>query len=521
MWIAKVPVVVAEAGAVEVEGIDDGHEMGASGDARLYRGRVEVATEEHETLALARGCMLGPVTNAVGWRRWREVGEIGRLTPRLADGLNLGGKLVRADGSAGLFRDNVGMESNASDEGAQMAGIAAERWGRARLSFRVRAEPCPDCVPDASALPMRLRLQRGGVGDFTAWLRLAPLGSTWLHLAEQHQLVAASDPLPPAHSLNTTSEQLVARRAASSASGAGGSSSRRTSSEIDSAHDRLSDAIEGLRQDVEDVKQSVAVVERSGPERFGVTPDELRRRKAFVEECEAEIKALSKVVKQSAPDGRRGGSRFDSVKIDVDGQDEDATEAFEREQQQVSSPPWHPSRSRRSLTDLALTMMPSTQILMSRQDSTLDKIGTTLNSLRNQAGMMGQEIGEQIEIIDAFDGEVEQSQGRLGKAMRKMDERPLIVLPFCHPIPHARTNTAHRSKLSIRALVSSPSKDAAEAAKDCRAAMGCEVLRCTARLGPNATRPLGARHSRSPPSPSLARHLVAISRRAIHPETSL
>lgn len=67
-------------------------------------------------------------------------------------------------------------------------------------------------------------------------------------------------------------------------------------------------------------------------------------------------------------------------------------------------------------------MMPCTQILMSRQDSTLDKIGTTLNSLRNQAGMMGQEIGEQIEIIDAFDGEVEQSQGRLGKAMRKMDE---------------------------------------------------------------------------------------------------
>lgn len=35
--------------------------------------------------------------------------------------------------------------------------------------------------------------------------------------------------------------------------------------------------------------------------------------------------------------------------------------------------------------------------------------------------MMGQEIGEQIEIIDAFDGEVEQSQGRLSKAMLKMD----------------------------------------------------------------------------------------------------
>lgn len=59
---------------------------------------------------------------------------------------------------------------------------------------------------------------------------------------------------------------------------------------------------------------------------------------------------------------------------------------------------------------------------MSRQDTTLDKIGTTLSSLRNQAGLMGQEIGEQIEIIDAFDSEVETSQGRLSKAMTKMDE---------------------------------------------------------------------------------------------------
>lgn len=74
------------------------------------------------------------------------------------------------------------------------------------------------------------------------------------------------------------------------ASSQSGSSSRRASTDVGSAHDRLCDAIEGLRQDVEDVKQSVLVVERSGAERFGVSPDELVRRKKFVEECEAEIK---------------------------------------------------------------------------------------------------------------------------------------------------------------------------------------------------------------------------------------
>ncbi len=54
-----------------------------------------------------------------------------------------------------------------------------------------------------------------------------------------------------------------------SQSQASSSSSAHNQAELESAHDRLSDAIEGLRQDVEDVKQSVLVVERSGPERFG------------------------------------------------------------------------------------------------------------------------------------------------------------------------------------------------------------------------------------------------------------
>ncbi|PWZ00789.1 hypothetical protein BCV70DRAFT_237118 [Testicularia cyperi] len=186
--------------------------------------------------------------------------------------------------------------------------------------------------------------------------------------------------------------QSLLSGSSSSVSGAG--SSRRNSSELESAHDRLQDAIEGLRQDVEDVKQSVLVVERSGPERFGVSLEELRNRKKFVEECEAEIKSLSKTA-QAGRQGTRTGGKGGFDAINMDDEDEDATEAFEREQQ---------------------------QILMSRQDNTLDKIGSTLSSLRSQAGMMGQEIGEQIEIIDAFDTEVDQSQGRLSKAMRKMDE---------------------------------------------------------------------------------------------------
>jgi syntaxin 6 len=75
--------------------------------------------------------------------------------------------------------------------------------------------------------------------------------------------------------------------------------------------------------------------------------------------------------------------------------DEDATLAFEMEQQQQ---------------------------LMTKQDNTLDLIGNAMHSLRRQAGTLGQEIGEQVDLIGALDSEVDASQNKLTRALGKMDE---------------------------------------------------------------------------------------------------
>lgn len=56
------------------------------------------------------------------------------------------------------------------------------------------------------------------------------------------------------------------------------------------AHDRLLDALEALQGDVADVKESVDVVERSGPERFGVAQEELEERRRFVKSCTEELR---------------------------------------------------------------------------------------------------------------------------------------------------------------------------------------------------------------------------------------
>lgn len=61
-------------------------------------------------------------------------------------------------------------------------------------------------------------------------------------------------------------------------------------------------------------------------------------------------------------------------------------------------------------------------MLMEQQDSTLNTIGSTINSLKNQAGLLGNEISEQVELITTFDQEVDQSQSRLGRARKRMDE---------------------------------------------------------------------------------------------------
>ncbi|KAN0061638.1 hypothetical protein ACQY0O_006564 [Thecaphora frezii] len=173
------------------------------------------------------------------------------------------------------------------------------------------------------------------------------------------------------------------------------SSASRRSSDLQSAYDRLSDALEALRQDVEDVKQSVHVVERSGPERFGVTPDELQRRKQFTHQCERQIAELERIASRRVPEHSTTDHQHLSIDMAQQPLHHDATEAFEREQQ---------------------------HLLMSRQDSTLDSIGATLLNLRSQAGTMGQEIGEQVELIGALDNDVDRTQSRLSKAMRSMDE---------------------------------------------------------------------------------------------------
>lgn len=193
-----------------------------------------------------------------------------------------------------------------------------------------------------------------------------------------------------------------------------------TEAEITSARDKLQDALEGLSSDLEDVKQSVDVVSRV-PKRFGLDETEIDERRKFVADCERHIEVLSRssvvqpksaltlclrrqelsrLMSQSAQApsfGGRAGRTYNSSREDeaIDDDGEDPNEAFEREHQDQ---------------------------LIHQQDSTLDRIGSTLTNLRSQASVMGHEIGEQLELVGNLDTEVDSTQNRLSGAMKKMDE---------------------------------------------------------------------------------------------------
>ncbi|KAJ7927545.1 hypothetical protein B0H13DRAFT_2229264 [Mycena leptocephala] len=60
------------------------------------------------------------------------------------------------------------------------------------------------------------------------------------------------------------------------------------------------------------------------------------------------------------------------------------------------------------------------QFMIQEQDRTMESIAGTLSTLAQQAGLMGQEIGEHNEMLDDLERGVDQTDTKLSDAMRRM-----------------------------------------------------------------------------------------------------
>lgn len=175
-------------------------------------------------------------------------------------------------------------------------------------------------------------------------------------------------------------------------------STKATSPELASARSDLEEALSDLADDLEDLVDTVQAIE-ANPAQFGLSAQEVRRRKRLVQEVGGEIEdmreELNKKIDAVAAATTAGGSDLpdpSSFAI-ADGDADDNYAEFEQ-QQQVE--------------------------MMREQDQHLDGVFQTVGTLRRQADDMGRELEEQREMLEVVDNVADRVGGRLQNGMQKL-----------------------------------------------------------------------------------------------------
>jgi len=183
-------------------------------------------------------------------------------------------------------------------------------------------------------------------------------------------------------------------------------SSHSSSEELSWTRDELKATLSALEADIEELEMSVEAVGRD-PTRFGVTFDEVRQRQAFVGRVKDEVDNMRRAVSSGKSPQIAGASRFQSSSqasfhdfpprssIDNPTTDDDLDRAYAAQQQ---------------------------SLLYESQDKMLDGISGTVSTLKQQAGVMGREIFDQVGLLNDLESGIDASQSRLDRATKRMNE---------------------------------------------------------------------------------------------------
>ncbi|TYJ52697.1 hypothetical protein B9479_006703 [Cryptococcus floricola] len=174
-----------------------------------------------------------------------------------------------------------------------------------------------------------------------------------------------------------------------------------SSSAVLEAQEELRNTLSILEPDAEDLEESVRVVEDMG-ERWGLSADEVSRRRQFVQKVKSEVddirNRVHRLAAQSKGKGKQSHVPYRDSSADLErGYDEDNDEMRRWEAQEQ-------------------------EMLVKKQDDTLGLIQGTLHTLASQAGLMGSEVEEQMGMIDGLNDHVEHTDSRLQKVRRTMED---------------------------------------------------------------------------------------------------
>ncbi|KAF8761110.1 Syntaxin 6, N-terminal [Rhizoctonia solani] len=182
------------------------------------------------------------------------------------------------------------------------------------------------------------------------------------------------------------------------------------SEELNWARNELKGTLAALDADLEDLEESVRIVEEAGGRLFGVEETEVMARRKYVVYVRNQIETMRQEVNTSVPPKSPSTAQMRRSPLADTGPREDEQAEWSRLEQQLE---------------------------VQRQESTLDTISGTLHTLATQANLIGQEVGEHNELLSELEANVDRSGSKLDSAMKRMkhfiretEDRSLSMLFF-------------------------------------------------------------------------------------------
>lgn len=176
------------------------------------------------------------------------------------------------------------------------------------------------------------------------------------------------------------------------------SASAANTPELNEARQELEDNLTDLSTDLQDLVDSVNAVE-GDPHRYGITVDEVNRRKKLVNDVGTEIQEMRGRVNQTVEEADR--KRSNSLRHPDDFLDDDPLAAGGGQDDGYAE--WEEQRQME---------------IMHEQDEALDSVFQTVGNLRAQADTMGRELEEQAEILKDTEDITDRVSDKLKSGMK-------------------------------------------------------------------------------------------------------
>lgn len=168
----------------------------------------------------------------------------------------------------------------------------------------------------------------------------------------------------------------------------------------------LTTTLKSIEWDLEDLSETITIVE-DAPHRFKIGPDEIASRKEFVSSTKKKAGAIKAEinhpdVKRKLGDVKRSGllsggngaaGRYAKLNDNIKKENDN----FIGGQEQAQS------------------------MIMKEQDQQLDEVTDTIGILKEMGRTIGDELDEQADLLDDFEGDMDNTQQRLMRTLGKVD----------------------------------------------------------------------------------------------------